>query len=77
MSCIIGMTTDIEQRKADWKGKHPNLEEWKILAGPFSSKAQAQTKETELAREHRCKSHMGGADPDDPNAKWYIYRFNY
>ena len=77
MGCRIGMTTDLEQRKAYWEGQYPTLKDWQVLAGPFSSKAEAQKEETGLAKKHGCESHSGGDDPDYLGAKWYVYGFNY
>jgi len=77
MGCRIGMTTNLEQRKTYWEGQYPTLKDWQVLAGPLSSKAEAQKKETELAKKYGCESHPGGDDPDYPGAKWYVYGFNY
>lgn len=75
MTCRIGITTDIETRKAYWAGKCSNFRAWQIMAGPFNTKAEAQAAENHLAQKNRCESAPGGADPDDPNAKWLVYGF--
>jgi hypothetical protein len=77
MGCRIGITTDLETRKAHWEGKYKNFRDWHIMAGPYTDKSIAQLKETELAKEHNCEAHAGGADSSDPNAKWYVYGFNH
>lgn len=77
MSCRIGMTTNLYQRRIYWESKYSTLTNWQILAGPFSSKAEAQKKETELAKKHGCESHPGGDDADFVGAKWYVYGFNF
>lgn len=77
MGCRIGMTTNLDQRKAYWESQYPTLRDWQVLAGPFNSKNDAQKMETELAQKHRCDSHPGGDDPDYPGALWYVYGFNF
>ncbi len=77
MGCRIGMTTNLEQRKAYWESQYSSLTDWQILEGPFSSKEIAQRKETELANKHNCDAHPGGDDPDFSSAKWYVYGFNF
>jgi len=77
MACRIGMTTNPDLRKAYWANEHPTLTDWRILAGPYNSKATAQDQETALALIHGCESSPGGDDPDSPGSLWYVYRFNY
>lgn len=77
MGCRIGMTTNSERRKEDWKTVYRNLRDWEILYGP-TTKDRAQEIETRLSEEYGCESHPGG---DDPNAgllaQWYVYGFNH
>ena len=77
MRCRIGMTTNPEQRKTYWESQYSTLKDWQILDGPFSSKVEAQKKETELAKKLGCESHPGGDDADFVGAKWYVYGFNF
>ncbi|MCK5050219.1 MAG: hypothetical protein KAS53_00670 [Candidatus Cloacimonetes bacterium] len=77
MACRIGMTTNPEQRKAQWLTKYPSLVNWKILKGPIEDKATAQVEEAYISQLLDCESSPGGDDPDDPFAQWYIYRFEY
>lgn len=77
MGCRIGITTNLEQRKSYWEEKYLTLKEWQILDGPFTSKAGAQKRETELANKYNCEAHGGGDDPDNLGAQWYVYGFNY
>lgn len=76
MKCRIGITSNLEQRERAWRATHPNLNNWTILMGPLGRK-EAQAWETKLAAEQGCQAHPGGDEPDNPNAKWYVYRFEY
>ncbi len=77
MGCRIGITTDLTSREAYWQTIYKNLRDWQVLAGPYDEKKDAQAKEDELAKESGCDAHGGGADPKNPNAKWYVYGFNH
>ena len=77
MVCRIGITTNPEQRKAQWLREYPTLRNWEILIGPTKDKAEAQIAETMLSQKSGCESAPGGDDPDDPFAQWYVYRFYY
>lgn len=76
MACRIGITTDLNARKAYWESVHPTLKDWQVLAGP-TTRSEAQALETQLAEEHGCVAHPGGNDPDDGSNQWYVYGFNY
>ncbi len=77
MNCRIGMTTNPEQRRAQWLVEYPSMRNWKVLMGPIGDKATAQVAEAKLSQELGCISSPGGNDPDDPLAPWFIYRFEY
>ena len=77
MVCRIGITTNVEKRRQVWKSECFGFNSWKILDGPFSNREHAQRRETELANKYNCIAHGGGSKPNNPNAKWYVYRFNY
>lgn len=77
MPCRIGMTTNLEQRKAQWLVEYPDLYNWEVIGGPFVSKDTAQIVETQLANTYGCVSHPGGDEPDLPESMWHIYRFYY
>jgi len=74
MPCRIGMATDPDERKDEWKREYPNLRNWEIL-GWFKTKSAAQQAETRLARQHGCVAEPGGsgAEHDD----WCVYKFDY
>ncbi len=74
MPCRIGMTTDKDRRKQEWKIKHPSLKNWKILS-THKSKAEAQKDETFLAKKYKCVSSSGGDGAK--NTTWYVYKFEY
>lgn len=76
MTNRIGITTDLQARLAHWSSRHATLKDWQILAGP-TTRVEAQTLETQLAKENGCEAHPGGDEPDDGSNQWYVYGFNY
>ena len=76
MACRVGITTDPEGRKQYWERKHPTLRNWEIIA-EYASKSDAQAREDAEAEERNCVAHSGGDDPDDANALWRVYYFEY
>ena len=75
MTCRIGITTDLNARKDDWKRKYPkSFRKWKQL-GTHYSKSAAQARETVLAKQHGCESHAGGGGPE--KATWHVYYFEH
>lgn len=46
------------------------------VVGSYGSKAAAQRGEDKLAAQIECEAHHGGGKPKNPNAKWYLYRFD-
>lgn len=75
MACRVGITTDPEERRAHWASQFPNtFRNWQIV-GVYSSKSQAQARETELAHAWGCESHPGGGGPE--SAIWHVYYFQH
>ena len=77
MACRVGITTDLKTRKAHWETACKNLRNWQKSKAPFNTKEEAQAAENSLAKKHGCDSAPGGDDPDDPNAKWWLYFFEH
>jgi hypothetical protein len=75
MACRIGITTDLQSRKAYWKRQHPTLKNWKVITSKPLRREKAQAIETHLANQHGCQAHHGGNDPDSP--WWFVYYFEY
>jgi hypothetical protein len=73
MLCRVGITTDPDTRREQWKSQVVGLKNWRIL-NSFRSKAKAQEYESRYARMHGCHAHPGGADAP---GIWYVYRFDY
>ena len=73
MSCYIGMTQDLKRREEEQRRKHPTLRNFRKIAGPFQSAADAQAAEKRLAAEQGCHAEPGGTG-DGP---WYVYRFEH
>ncbi|MCY4524839.1 MAG: hypothetical protein OXB84_08875 [Halobacteriovoraceae bacterium] len=74
MRCRVGITANLETRKAYWKRQYPNLTNWKILARGLSYSA-AQKEENRYSLMCGCEAHAGGVD--DGSQNWYVYRFDY
>lgn len=74
MACRIGITTDPERRKQEWKQKHPTLSNWQILE-TFLNRTDAQNYETAEAIRRGCAAHAGGDGPEI--AIWSVYYFTY
>ena len=73
MACRAGITTDPWRRKNEWERKYPGMSNWQET-GPFASRSEAQAWEN---AQRSCEKAPGGATPDNPNTKWYGYRFNF
>jgi len=73
MICRVGITTNLERRKKEWKAEHSDMQNWEEF-GPFDSREDAQKWEDSQTG---CEKSGGGDNPDDPTAKWSGYRFSY
>ena len=74
MECRVGITTNPDRRKAEWKLEHPSLRNWRIEK-TYSCKSDAQAEENRLAAARGCKSAPGGGGLEI--ATWYVYSFEY
>ena len=74
MACRIGITTNPERRKREWKMRHQNLRNWKIIANGLSY-SLAQQKEKKYAQRDGCIANPGG--PNNGKRNWSVYYFNY
>ena len=74
MACQVGMTTDPERRKEEWKRRRPTLRNWQIFS-THPTKTEAQEAETREARARGVNSGEGGDGPE--RATWYVYYFGY
>ena len=72
MGCRVGITTRLAERKKEWEQKYPHMRNWQEY-GPFENRKKAQAWEDRQP----CDKSGGGADPDNPNVKWYGYRFEF
>ncbi len=73
MPCRVGITTDPNERKADWNRSVKGLKNWRILK-KFRNKSDAQEYETRYANRYGCIAHPGGADAP---GIWHVYYFEY
>jgi hypothetical protein len=73
MACRVGITTNVEARRAHWLRQHPNMRNWQILAS-YYTQSEAQAHETRAAREYGC-----AAEPGGPNiiGIWHVYYFEH
>ena len=73
MTCRIGITTDLIERRAYWEGKYPrSFRNWQVLEECYS-KSAAQAREIQLAKHYKCESHPRGCG--DEHATWHVYYF--
>lgn len=77
MPCKVGITTDLNRRKGEWQAIHPTLKNWKELGSPHDTRESAQNAENLVAVTSGCEHAPGGREPNDPDAKWHVYRFDY
>ena len=73
MPCRVGITTDPDTRRDQWKSQVVGFTNWRILSN-FRSRAEAQEYETRYAKRYGCHAYHGGADAP---GTWYVYRFDY
>ena len=79
MPCIVGITTNLEQEKKEWKSRVIGLKNWR-RRGSFSNKKHAQAKQVRLVQEcseseNTCYGHPGSGGPDEKG--WIVYSFEY
>ena len=61
MSRRVGITTDEERRRAEWKKEVVGLHNWQVHARGLS-REDAQALEKEIAEANGCKYHAGGRE---------------
>ena len=76
MACRIGITTNPEKRKEEWKRIHPTMRNWTIEASGLSRTA-AQAIEDRLAKNRGCEASPGGREPENNRNNWSVYSFDY
>ena len=74
MGCRVGITTDPERRKQEWKRKYPGLRGWDILSTHYT-KSAAQAREDKEAAARGCDSGSGGGGNEQDT--WYVYFFRF
>ena len=74
MACQVGITTDLERRKNEWKRERPSLKNWTHISTHYT-KTAAQARENTEAKARGCNSGAGGAGAE--NDTWYVYYFEY
>jgi hypothetical protein len=73
MPCRVGITTDPNTRREQWRDQVVGFKNWRILSR-FRNRAEAQKYEDRYARTYGCHAHPGGADAP---GIWHVYRFDY
>jgi len=61
MPCRVGITTDPDTRREQWRSQVVGFTNWKVLDS-FRSRAAAQEYVTWYARRYGCHAYHGGAD---------------
>ena len=75
MACRVGITTDPDRRKQEWRSRYPvTFRDWQFF-GPYS-RQQAQMEEDRLAKLWGCEASPGGREPESASW-WYVYKFQH
>ena len=75
MTCRVGITTDLIERRAYWESHYPlTFRNWQVVDTRYT-KSDAQYQEDRLAQLWNCESHPGGAGPE--YATWHVYYFEH
>ena len=74
MGCRIGMTTNEQERYQYWRGRHPRLYNWQVLARGLTYES-AQQMENRIAAQTGCTAEPGGRKI--AGAAYLVYRFDY
>jgi len=79
MPCRIGITitTDLQSQKAYWEANSNNLHDWRVIAGPYSSRVNALEEASRLAILDNCDNATRWTATDDPSAEWWVFRFTH
>ena len=77
MDCMIGLTTDLEERQTASQNRYHNVRDWDVLAGPFSTKTQAQEAVTRLSSERGCEASAEGEGNVAEGVSWHVYFFRH
>ena len=73
MPCQVGITTRLNERKAEWEREVIGFRNWKVL-GRYKSRAAAQAAEDRYARQYGCNANHGGSSAVGP---WSVHYFDY
>lgn len=76
MPCCVGMTTEPQNGKAKWKEVYQNLRGWKLIAGPFSYRDEAEKALAKWAEDMRCVRHVCEEQPP-LGSEWWVYYFKH
>ncbi|MDE0151701.1 MAG: hypothetical protein OXK80_04290 [Bdellovibrionales bacterium] len=78
ISCRIGITTDLENRKKTWQRIYEKegktIKNWTVLSKHYS-KSSAQEAEKREAKLQNCKAHPGGRK--SRKTIWYLYKIEH
>jgi hypothetical protein len=76
MPCCVGVTTEPQNGKAKWKPVYQNFRGWRLIAGPFNDRDEAEQALRKWAEEMRCVQHEREERPA-PGAEWWVYHFKH
>ena len=76
MPSCVGMTTEPQNGKAKWKAVYRNLRGWRLIAGPFTERDEAERALRKWAEDMRCESHVCQEKPA-PGTEWWVYHFKH
>lgn len=73
MPCRVGITTNPDRRKKEWRKQVIGFGNWKILER-CNSREKAQASEDKYAKELGCEAHHGG---EEAPGIWSVYYFKF
>jgi hypothetical protein len=76
MACCVGITAEPQNGKAKWKAVYQNLRGWKVIAGPFDDREEAERAQVKWAEEMRGERHECDELPK-PGLEWWVYFFKH
>jgi len=76
MPCCVGMTTEPKAGKAKWQAVYKNLRGYKMIAGPFSYRSDAEEAWNKWAEDMKAEKHICTENPP-LNSEWWVYYFKH
>ncbi len=73
--CVVGMTTDLEESRGEWRRRYPTLRNWRRLTRAPTTYDAALHLEHQHAERYGCSYEAGGARVR--GLVWHVYYFEH